>query len=471
MVDQVLLNDTLQKINASLNKRFEKDADLYISRQDEYEIKKNLCHGAYGGVVDMAKAKGIRHDIVVKVLLRSAGVMTVTNIEKFKKELYPIFQDANYRALSYMMEDVLSDSMYMQKEVRHIIFRYYMNGITSEMRLQYWTMGKFSFGSEERRILYELILSKTVHQDPSEALDFKVNFMKEAFRQYPSLMKNKNAILKLKVSLKEKEKADFFEYLCKEMQKPSIKSDAYDFILADTYASYGTQAFNDVVKQIQLDDSCRFKQCIKVINKLFWMEKDKDILVKMFDTVFKIYDSAYTKSHIKDEINKKVWKEAKKNVVLYQERKQSIDKLLSEVETTDKNKYTSYADVAADIEGGISSKSIAYFWFNMQSPALEESIESSFSRTNPYNVQRMREIYIWLFDHSIRKGGTWELNRLCERIAKSLYRFEKAGEQSQYYKAMDECWLDYVIKYKLKGKTIKEYMFAVHYNKFKEWNE
>ena len=59
-----------------------------------------------------------------------------------------------------MMEDVLSDSMYMQKEVRHIIFRYYMNGITSEMRLQYWTMGKFSFGSEERRILYELILSK-----------------------------------------------------------------------------------------------------------------------------------------------------------------------------------------------------------------------------------------------------------------------------------------------------------------------
>ncbi len=82
-------------------------------------------------------------------------------------------------------------------------------------------------------------------------------------------------------------------------------------------------------------------------------------------------------------------------MVLYQERKQSIDKLLSEVETTDKNKYTSYADVAADIEGGISSKSIAYFWFNMQSPALEESIESSFSRTNPYNVQKdERNLYM-----------------------------------------------------------------------------
>ena len=57
MVNQILLNDTLQKINASLNKRFEKDADLYISKQDEYEIKKNLCNEAYGGGGDINKVK------------------------------------------------------------------------------------------------------------------------------------------------------------------------------------------------------------------------------------------------------------------------------------------------------------------------------------------------------------------------------------------------------------------------------
>ena len=47
--------------------------------------------------------------------------------------------------------------------------------------------------------------------------------MKEAFRQYPSLMKNKNAILKLKVSLKEKEKADFLSIYARRCKKPSIK--------------------------------------------------------------------------------------------------------------------------------------------------------------------------------------------------------------------------------------------------------
>ena len=103
MVDQILLNDTLQKINASLNKRFEKDADLYISKQDEYEIKKNLCNEAYGGVVDMAKAKGISNDIIVKVIMRNAGVLDVKDIGKFKKELCPILERANYKALVYMM--------------------------------------------------------------------------------------------------------------------------------------------------------------------------------------------------------------------------------------------------------------------------------------------------------------------------------------------------------------------------------
>ena len=38
MVDQKLLNDTLQKIHASLNRRYEKDAALFISRQDENDL-------------------------------------------------------------------------------------------------------------------------------------------------------------------------------------------------------------------------------------------------------------------------------------------------------------------------------------------------------------------------------------------------------------------------------------------------
>ncbi len=473
MVDQILLHDTLQKINASLNKRFEKDADLYISRQDEYELKKNFCNGAYGGVVDLAKAKGISHDIVVKVLFRNAGVIDVEDIAKFKKDLKPILQDADYRTLSYMMEDVLNSSIYMQKKVRHVMFDYYMNGITSMMRLNYWKRDSDTFDSEERKILYDIILQKTKHKDSSKTLQFKIDFMNDAFQNYPNLMGDKDAMLKLKKTLDEDEKDKFFKYLCKEMQESSIDNYAYDFILVDTYASYGERAFNDAVDHIKSSSPQRYKQYIKVINKLFWIERDKVILVRMFDTISRVYKSDYIKNHIKKEIGKKIWIATRKNNILYQEKKSEIDALLDEVDTTDKEKYASYEDVAKDIDENINSKSVAYFWVNMKSPVFEKSIEKSLGENDMSRIGSLRDIYVWLFDHSISKGGTRELNRMCEKIATVLYRYAKAGGGAQCYYLLDSCWLENVIKYKLRGKSIKDYMFAAHFDsvKTKKWNE
>jgi len=264
MVDQLLLNDTLQKINASLNRRFEKDADLYISKQDEYEIKKNLCKEAYGGVVDMAKAKGISHDIIVKVIMRNAGILNVGNVRKFRKALKPVFIDADYKALSYMMEDVLSGNVYMQKNIRNILFSYYMNGITDKMRIDYWENAAFSFDLTERTELFHLILEKTKHRGSIKVLKFKVDFVQEAFRRYPGLMTDA-VFLRLKSSLNEKEQAELFGYLCQEMKAPSIDNDSYKFIIMNAYASYKEQAFNDALSHIESASPRNFKQYVRGI--------------------------------------------------------------------------------------------------------------------------------------------------------------------------------------------------------------
>ena len=426
MVDQILLNDTLQKINASLNKRFEKDADLYISKQDEYEIKKNLCNEAYGGVVDMAKAKGISNDIIVKVIMRNAGVLDVKDIGKFKKELCPILERANYKALVYMMEDVLGNNVYMQKKLRHVLFTYYMNGITSTGRLNYWKRGTFEFDEVERSALFELIIEKTKHKDASKTLKFKIDFILDAFTKYPSLLKG-DVFVKLKGLLDEGEKKDFFKLLCKEMESPSIDDEAYNFILVDAYASYGEQAFSDAVGQIKATSPSNFKQYVKVICKLFWSEKDKDSLTRMFDTICKVYESPYMKNHVKREIDKKVWKTTKSNEILYGERKAKIDRLMSSIEQTDKAKYTSLSDISMDVSNDVKPQSIAYFWINMRTPEFEQSILDSFSKMSSGYLWTMSETYSWLFEHSMKKGKIRELSKLCERLAQPLHEFSSLG--------------------------------------------
>lgn len=468
MVNQILLNDTLQKINASLNKRFEKDADLYISKQDEYEIKKNLCNEAYGGVVDMAKAKGISNDIIVKVIMRNAGVLDVRDIGKFKKELQPILENANYKALSYMMEDVLGNNVFMQKKLRHIFFSYYMNGITSMARLDYWKRGVFEFDEAERTTLFKLILEKTKHKDAPKTLEFKIDFILDAFNNYPSLLKG-DVFVKLKEILDEGEKKEFFKFLCKEMEDPTIDNEAYNFILVDAYASYGEQAFNDTVEQIKETSPGNFKQYIKVICRLFWTEKDKASLTRMFDTICKVYDSPYIKNHIKREIDKKVWKTTKSNQVLYEERKADIDRLMSSIEQTDKAKYSSFADISMEALNGVKPQGIAYYWINMKSPEFEQSILDSFSKLSFEYLWTMSETYSWLFEHSVKKGKIKELTKLCERLAQPLHKFSSLGEASDFYNTLDSMWVNHVVKYKLKGTAIKAHMFENHFDRVKEW--
>lgn len=468
MVDQVLLNDTLQKINASLNKRFEKDADLYISKQDEYEIKKNLCNEAYGGVVDMAKAKGISHDIIVKVIMRNAAVLNVRDINKFKRELKLILEDANYRALSYMMEDVLGGNIYMQKKVRHVLFSYYMGSVTANTRIAYWKRGNFDFDLDERRELFKIIIEKTKHKDPTKTLKFKIDFIQDAFERYPNLMRD-DVFGNLKTTLNDSEAAEFFKYLCKEMQSPSINNDAYNFILVDAYASYGEKAFNDAVSQIKASSPEGYKQYIKVICKLLWSEKDKTTLTRMFDTLCNVYDSPYIKSHVKREIEKKVWKATKSNKELYEARKAKIDHYMSVMEQIDMNKYTSFADISMDLSNNVKPQSISFFWLNMKSPDFEQSILESFTRLDVGYIVSMHEAYTWLFDHSMRKGKIRELARMCERLAAPLHEFNSLNKASDFYDTLDRLWVDYVVKYKLQGKKIEAYMFEKHFDRVKEW--
>ncbi len=468
MVDQLLLNDTLQKINASLNKRFEKDADLYISKQDEYEIKRNLCNEAYGGIVDMAKAKGISHEIVVKVIMRNAGVLNVRDVGKFKRELRPVLKDADYKALTYMMEDILGNNVYMQEEIRHILFSYYMLGISSAARIQYWRDDAFELDSFERAKLFNIIIEKTKHKDPSKTLGFKLELIQDAFKDYPSLMEE-DVFVRLKATLDDYEQKEFFQYLCGEMAEPSMDNEAYNFVVLDAYVSYGEKAFNDAVSNIKASSPHNFKQYIRAIRKFFWEEKDKDTLCRMFDTICRVAESPGIKGHVRREIDKKVWKAAKSNTILYELRKTKIEQFLAPLEQTDRMKFSSFSDVAAELADSNKPKNVAYFWINMRSPDFEQSILESFTRFNPDDLLAVREAYSWLFEHSMRKGKKGELAKICERLASPLRDFRSSHKSSDFYNLLDGLWVDNVVKYKLWGENIKNYMFEAHFNRVKDW--
>lgn len=471
MIDQRLLNDTLQKINSSLNKRFEKDTELYISKQNEYEIKKNLCNETYGGIFDMARAKGISNEIIVKVIIKNAGIFNISDINYFKEQLNPILRNTNYKVISYIMEDILENNIYMPKTLRNILFHHYINGITSEDRLNYWNSDKYDFYEGEIKTLFNAIIEKNEPEDKSKILKFKTDFIKEAFEKYPSLLGNKkNPFITMKeIFVDDEEKEKLFEYICEEMYDPSINIDGYNNVLLNVYVSYGEQAFDDTLDMIKNRSNSNFKQYIKAIKKILKNEKDKDVLVRMFDKIYRLYNSNYIKNYIKREIEKKVWNTIKLNETLYAERGTEIDRLISGIEQNDDAKYLTFEDVYNDIVDDKNPRNIAYNWLNIKSPDFEKSIMYSFTKLSDEYLWLVEDTYSYLFKHSHGKGDFKELKRFCERIVKPMNEFISTNQSSEFFDILDSLWIENVVKYKLKGAEIEDYIFKNHYDRVKEW--
>lgn len=464
MIDQGLLNDTLQKINSSLNKRFEKDADLYISKQDEYELKKHFCNNAYGAVLDMIKGRNLSPEIVIKVLIRNAGIITVPEIKSFKKTMKPILENAQYKSITYMMEDVLSNSVYMQKELKHLIFKYYIKSITFQQCMEYWNSLEYEFDAIERRALFDVLVFRTSKYDEKRTLSFKLDFIKHAMKKYPMILQDKGILLELKNSSEDEDQEALFRYLCKEMESPFIDDELYKIMLLNVYVSYREKAFDDAISKIRENSQRNFKYYIKAVAQIFVKEKDEDILVRMFDTMVRVYNSPYIKYHIRSRIREKVWKAARANKVLYEIKKEQIDQLMIIIEQKEVSKYIRYQDVFEDIrDGNIINKNIAFSWANMRKKELKQSLVESFDTPNEY-LSDLKEIYDWMFRHSQAKAGISSLSDICDSMAAAILSY---GEITEMVKPADQLLLNYVLKYSIQGDKIKSYLTTYHFNEFK----
>ena len=93
----------------------------------------------------------------------------------------------------------------------------------------------------------------------------------------------------------------------------------------------------------------------------------------------------------------------------------------------------------------------------------------SFTKLNVRYLWPMHETYDWLFKHSMAKGNIKELRWLCERLSQPLHDFSIGSRSSDFYDTLDGLWVSNVVKYKLQGQKIKEYMFEKHFDRVKEW--
>jgi hypothetical protein len=112
------LLEILQKIEKSLDLRFEKENSLYISKDDEEKIKEAILKSQYQNVSAFSKRFGNR--IIAKIFTKNSWLVSRVD----EKSLTPLFKILNQNFLEDISKDIVEDRVFASSEFKSFLLRF-----------------------------------------------------------------------------------------------------------------------------------------------------------------------------------------------------------------------------------------------------------------------------------------------------------------------------------------------------------
>lgn len=132
MIDEFISREqmfnSLKKINYSLNCRFEKDADLYISKQDSQEIKNMIYNKSWEGIHGIYITNKISPNILSIEIMKHAWL--IKNISKQGcKYIEEIFEACEKDIFIEKSSKIINNEIYAPNSLKKIIIPIYYNNV------------------------------------------------------------------------------------------------------------------------------------------------------------------------------------------------------------------------------------------------------------------------------------------------------------------------------------------------------
>ncbi len=130
-IDQEALLCTLKRIDRSLNKRYERNAALYISPQDTEVIKKHLYRQQFPAVLDMVRAGRQTAAIVARVVSRNLWLID-NDQDALWSFLPPILKDCDPVFLREILEAMQENRLEASSQIKQIYLSVYYSMAPAE---------------------------------------------------------------------------------------------------------------------------------------------------------------------------------------------------------------------------------------------------------------------------------------------------------------------------------------------------
>lgn len=288
-VDQKALADTLRRIKSSLNKRYEKDAELYISYQDTLEIKKDIYEHNYPAIQNLITAGRISPATMGKVIAKNLWLVADAK-EKELKQIEQLLKSCPKAIFQELVQSIQNGTADISPTVREfIIVLFYKQAdlsICNEYLLKKETknnkllkvcftrcVSTFKLSKDFRKINNYLSVNPVLGNESgllSEIYDSFDSSQKENFKKY-LIEKIENTSTNLEMVFREvlRKIPGAIEFMCKRLTKIN---DSYVTLQKQRYIDYDIS--NNYLSQFR-------SMCHLLQGQLQSMTEEKDLIGAM----------------------------------------------------------------------------------------------------------------------------------------------------------------------------------------------
>lgn len=246
-IDPVELDKTLQRIQTALNKRYERDAEMYVSRQDALEIKRLLYNGEYDALLNMANAKVINEVVLSHVVINNLWLVGQTK-DYYRNKLGKIFDFADSSFLEKVRADLDSRSIEIDLQTKELLLKTIYKKASANVCRQYLD-GNTHRSNKIIKVAFSRLIQVT------DSISDKVKVISRYFIKYPFLANDGDILQGAYSNLADDRKAEFIEEIVGIIRSSIIEGtdpqEAYKAVLFISDDAYNQ--VNQILKYFAYD--------------------------------------------------------------------------------------------------------------------------------------------------------------------------------------------------------------------------
>lgn len=304
-INNKLIRVTVGRISDALNRRFEKDASLYISNQQLLTIKELLSRNDFAKVFGLFATKEHSAEILAKAILNNAWLITKITQSEISRYIRPIFKVVNTSIVLPVVKDVIENKIQVPFELKDYLLQYYyMHAPLEECEDVLEDL------EESKLIVFKTCLVRVIREETS----ISRAYLKLHHYMDDDRLQNDRMLVARALNYKELDEDDK-EYIIEKIYEDYI----YDAIMEDeqidicwvgALTQLGRVALEFVISE--LEDSGRNDKRKKVLTSGLILpvilsqpditEEDLDTLIELYESNMEVrYNLNYTLSKIQKE--------------------------------------------------------------------------------------------------------------------------------------------------------------------------